>query len=131
VNEQLERSGVNARIDHRSLKEQGIDRMPTVHLGVHANEMEKRGIVTLKGDLNRQVVKINATIEAVGSAIEKRVAAIKRAVANPTEARDALLENLSKNGSVLQSALDRKATDQAQERNDKQQKRRQRRRSLV
>lgn len=41
-NKALERAGHSIRIDHRSLKEQGIDREPTVHLGPAASGYERR-----------------------------------------------------------------------------------------
>lgn len=43
ANEHLERAGQTARIDSRSLKEQGIERSPTVHEGVQARQMTARG----------------------------------------------------------------------------------------
>jgi hypothetical protein len=42
-NEALERAGSDARIDHRSLKEQGIDRDPEPKIGVEATGMQRRG----------------------------------------------------------------------------------------
>ncbi|MEH2929069.1 MobA/MobL family protein [Candidatus Ventrimonas sp. KK005] len=36
-------------MDHRSYERQGIDQIPTVHLGVAASAMEKRGIRTERG----------------------------------------------------------------------------------
>jgi hypothetical protein len=41
-NDSLERAGVAERVDHRSLKDQGIDREPTVHLGPAASGYERR-----------------------------------------------------------------------------------------
>ena len=41
-NEHLERAGVAERVDHRSLKEQGIERAPTRHLGPAATGYERR-----------------------------------------------------------------------------------------
>ena len=41
-NEHLERAGVAGRVDHRSLKEQGIERAPTRHLGPAATGYERR-----------------------------------------------------------------------------------------
>ena len=40
------------RIDHRSYERQGIDKIPTVHMGVAATQMERRGIATDKGGRN-------------------------------------------------------------------------------
>ena len=42
LNKALERAGHSIRIDHRSLKEQGIDQQPTVHLGPAASGYERR-----------------------------------------------------------------------------------------
>lgn len=41
-NAHLERAGHAVRIDHRSLSEQGIDRAPTSHHGVHARAVERK-----------------------------------------------------------------------------------------
>ena len=43
ANKALELAGVEQRIDHRSLKDQGIDREPTKHRGVALNAMLKSG----------------------------------------------------------------------------------------
>ena len=43
ANRALEKAGFNEKIDHRSLKAQGIDREPTVHVGPKANGMAKKG----------------------------------------------------------------------------------------
>ncbi|MEG2563584.1 MAG: MobQ family relaxase [Lactococcus sp.] len=58
VNEALKAQGLEERIDHRSYKDQGIDKEPTIHLGA-AHQMEKRGIKTEKGDLNRAINTLN------------------------------------------------------------------------
>ncbi len=49
ANAALERAGQDARIDHRSLLDQGIDREPMPHIGPAALQMEERGIATKKG----------------------------------------------------------------------------------
>ena len=41
-NERLREAGSAARVDHRSLRDQGIDRAPTVHLGPAASGYERR-----------------------------------------------------------------------------------------
>ena len=62
TNRALESAGRPERIDHRSYKRQGIDKIPSVHLGPAASQMEKRGIRTDKGDFNRWVRKTNAML---------------------------------------------------------------------
>lgn len=42
TNEHLRRHGIEATVDHRSLKDQGIDREPTQHLGPTATAIERR-----------------------------------------------------------------------------------------
>lgn len=41
-NERLQAAGIDARVDHRTLADQGIDRSPTVHLGPAAAGYERR-----------------------------------------------------------------------------------------
>ena len=53
ANRALEKAGHEVRIDPRSLKKQSIDREPTRHLGPAATAMERRGIQTERGNLNR------------------------------------------------------------------------------
>ena len=49
TNERLRENGIKARIDHRSLKDQGIDREPTSHMGPAVSAMERRGVKTEVG----------------------------------------------------------------------------------
>lgn len=50
-------------ISEKSLKDQGINRTPTIHEGVAARAMEKRGIRTERGDINRAIQADNAALE--------------------------------------------------------------------
>lgn len=59
TNRTLEKYGFQERIDHRSLKEQGIDRIPQIHVGVHANAMEKKGMETERGAINKEIKELN------------------------------------------------------------------------
>ena len=45
------------------LQAAGRGRLPTVHMGVAATRMERRGIVTDKGNVNRQIAADNKTAE--------------------------------------------------------------------
>lgn len=58
-NRHLERAGHEPTLDHRSYEEQGIEKVPTVHLGPEVAAMEKRGIMTDRGDINREVAEHN------------------------------------------------------------------------
>lgn len=67
----LERAGSPERIDHRSNAERGIDELPTVHMGVAACQMEKKGVATEKGELNRNIQKANRLIREIRAQIGK------------------------------------------------------------
>ncbi|CAK7022341.1 MAG: hypothetical protein DELT_02462 [Desulfovibrio sp.] len=54
ANHALRLAGHEARIDHRTLEAQGIDRAPTTHLGPSVAAMERKGIRTMRGSRNRQ-----------------------------------------------------------------------------
>ena len=69
-NAYLERAGRPERIDHRSNAERGIDELPTVHMGVAACQMEKKGIATEKGELNRNIQKETALSGKSGRRLE-------------------------------------------------------------
>lgn len=71
VNAALERGNHTERIDHRSYKRQGIDQIPTVHLGVAAFQMERRGIRTERGDLNREIEVTNQRLRQLKARISK------------------------------------------------------------
>ena len=71
ANDFLERNGSAERIDHRSNAERGIDEIPTVHMGVAACQMEKKGIATEKGELNRNIQKANRLIREIRAQVGK------------------------------------------------------------
>ena len=53
TNRALEKGEHEARVDHRSLEAQGVQRDPTQHLGPVATALERRGEKSERGDLNR------------------------------------------------------------------------------
>ena len=63
ANEALERAGYQEKIDHRSLADQGVERLPQIHLGPQGIEMEMRGIRTAIGDEMRRRSQINRRIK--------------------------------------------------------------------
>jgi hypothetical protein len=58
-NRHLERHGFEGTLDRRTLEAQGIDREAGVHLGKAAMDMERRGMPTERGDLNREAANEN------------------------------------------------------------------------
>ena len=78
ANRHLERHGHEARIDHRSLKQQGIEREAGIHLGYAANEMAQRGAQSDRMDALQQVIARNDIRVEVGK-IERELAQLERA----------------------------------------------------
>ncbi|MSA97689.1 MobA/MobL protein [Finegoldia sp. BIOML-A2] len=70
-NEYLEKNKIEKRVDHRSFKRQGIKQIPTIHLGASASAMERKGIRTEKGDINREIKKQNELLKNIGNEIKK------------------------------------------------------------
>ena len=62
----------------RSYERQGIDQIPTVHLGVAASAMEKRGIRTERGDLNQEIEVINQKLRQLKARISKLQKLLKK-----------------------------------------------------
>jgi hypothetical protein len=63
VNDALEHAGIDARVDHRSYEAQGVDRAPTEHLGPAASALERKGVRTERGEMNRAAQRYNAERE--------------------------------------------------------------------
>jgi hypothetical protein len=61
VNAALEKAGREERVDHRSLKDRGIDRLPEPKIGVAATAMQRKGLVedTERHKLVRLVKSLN------------------------------------------------------------------------
>ncbi|HGD4650699.1 TPA: MobQ family relaxase [Streptococcus agalactiae] len=70
-NKYLSKNNIEKRVDHRSFKRQGIKQIPTIHLGASASAMERKGIRTEKGDINREIKKQNELLKNIGNEIKK------------------------------------------------------------
>ena len=65
ANRALELKGLSERIDHRSYERQGVEQITTVHMGVAATQMERRGISTEKGGVNREIAAQNKLLKKI------------------------------------------------------------------
>ena len=57
--------------EHRSFKEQGLDIQPQIHLGTKASALERAGIHTIRGDINRSILSQNAIILQAKIAVQE------------------------------------------------------------
>ena len=73
----LARAGHQERVSHKSLEAQGIERVPTTHLGPVATAMERRGERSERWDLNREAGVNHAALGELANA-EKMQASAER-----------------------------------------------------
>ena len=64
-NQYLEKNNLEKRVDHRSFERQGVEEIPTIHLGASASALERKGIETDKGNINREIKKHNSLVKAI------------------------------------------------------------------
>ena len=94
TNRYLEQYGHDARIDHRSHAERGLDEQPTIHEGVIARALEQKSIVSDRCEINRQIKADNALLRELKSAVRKLMDAVKNTVPALAEAMEKLRENM-------------------------------------
>ncbi|KJF70995.1 conjugal transfer protein TraA (plasmid) [Agrobacterium arsenijevicii] len=62
ANRELQREGLDVRIDHRSHAERGLELSPTEHMGVHASQMQQQGMAVERGRLDDEAARQNAAL---------------------------------------------------------------------
>ena len=70
TNKYLEENNIQEKVDHRSYQRQGIEEIPTIHLGVSASQMEKKGIATDRGNINREIRHQNKILREIARRIK-------------------------------------------------------------
>ena len=76
----LERAGREERIDHRSNAARGLDEIPTIHEGVTAQALERKGIISDRCEINRQIKADNALLRELKAEVKKLAALVARTV---------------------------------------------------
>ena len=94
TNRYMERYGHKERIDHRSHMERGLDEQPTIHEGVVARALEKKGIVSERCELNRQIKADNALLCELKATVKKLMQAVKASAPALAEAMESLRANM-------------------------------------
>ena len=94
TNRHLETAGHEERIDHRSHADRGLDEQPTIHEGVVARALEKKGIVSDRCEINRQIKSDNALLRELKAAVKKLIQAVKVSVPALAEAMESLRANM-------------------------------------
>mgnify|MGYP002791640676 CR=1 FL=1 len=102
ANRYLEANDRPERLDLRSYARQGIDQIPTVHMGPAVCQMEKKGIQTNIGNLNRDIRAANSLMQS----IRQHIRNLKGWIAELGEKRKVLLaEQSAKEAGFLPNLL--------------------------
>lgn len=94
TNRNLETAGHEERIDHRSHADRGLTEQPTIHEGVIARALEKKGIVSDRCELNRQIKADNALLRELKATVKKVMQAVKASAPALAEAMESLRANM-------------------------------------
>jgi hypothetical protein len=86
ANEALKNAGHDIRIDHRTLKDQGINREPTIHIGANVSAMDRKGISTnrmerfeeIKSKNDDDLITVNPEIKPIIDTKNKREKELKK-----------------------------------------------------
>ena len=90
ANRCLELAGHAERIDHRSHAARGLEERPTVHEGVAAQALERRGILSDRCELNRQIKADNALLRELKAELKKLSDLVVHTVSAVAERREKL-----------------------------------------
>ena len=94
VNRALEQSRCPERVDHRSHAARGIDEQPTITEGAAARAMEKKGLVSDRCELNRQIKADNALLRELKVLVAKLTAAVQKSVSAIAHAMEKVRQNI-------------------------------------
>ena len=94
ANAMLEFRNLPQRVDHRSYIRQGVQKIPTVHMGVAATQMERRGLVTEKGTVNREITAQNRLLKEIKARITRLYNWSKQQAAALPEKKPSIWEQL-------------------------------------
>ena len=94
TNRHLERYGHDERIDHRSNAARGLDEQPTIHEGVTARALERKGMIADRCEINRQIKADNALLRELKAAARKLAQAVKNTLPAIAEAMENLRANM-------------------------------------
>lgn len=93
-NRYLERCGQEERIDHRSHAVRGLSEQPTIHEGVTAQALERKGIISDRCEINRQIKAENALLRELKAKVKNLMKTVKNTLPALAEAMESLREKM-------------------------------------
>lgn len=94
TNKMLVQNNINASIDHRSFAAQGITEQPTIHEGYIAQDMEKKGIIAERCEINRQIRADNKWLRELKTQVAKLAHAIEQSIPVIAETLEAIRNHM-------------------------------------
>ncbi|MDI6076968.1 MobA/MobL family protein, partial [Streptococcus equi subsp. zooepidemicus] len=107
TNKYLEENSIKEKVDHRSYERQGIEQIPTIHLGVSASQMEKKGIATDRGNINREIRHQNKILREIA----RRIKALMRWIRSLTKDKNNDTSKDKQDDMAIQSTILSKQND--------------------
>lgn len=86
--------GLDDQWEYRSFREQGIELLPTIHLGPSASALERKGVRTIRGDTNREIRHRNEAFMKARQELNAAVSAL-------TLVRQEVLETISRTSAAV------------------------------
>ncbi len=108
TNDALNQANISERIDHRTLKEQNITRIPQIHLGANVAAMMKRGIATERGDEYLEIQTTNQQIQD----LEKQLVAVENSIKSETvfiqdsSPKNSSMQTVDSNADITETKLE-------------------------
>ncbi|QUO31752.1 MobA/MobL family protein [Faecalicatena sp. Marseille-Q4148] len=94
TNRILAQNNINASIDHRSFAAQGITEQPTIHEGYIAQDMEKKGIIAERCEINRQIRADNRILRELKAQVKKLAQAVEKSIPVIAETLEAIRNHM-------------------------------------
>lgn len=94
VNKMLAQNQIHASIDHRSFADQGITEQPTIHEGYIAQNMEKKGMISDRCEINRQIRADNKMLRELKAQVAKLAQAVERSIPVIAETMEAIRNHM-------------------------------------
>ena len=85
---------IHASIDHRSFADQGITEQPTIHEGYIAQNMEKKGMISDRCEINRQIRADNKMLRELKAQVAKLAQAVERSIPVIAETMEAIRNHM-------------------------------------
>ncbi|MCK5867381.1 MAG: MobA/MobL family protein [Mycoplasmataceae bacterium] len=95
TNDYLDKNKSNDRVTEKSFKDLGINKMATVHMGIEATQMEKKGIETRLGNVNRIAKATNAKLKTLTALIRKLTGGVMKNTTSYLQSVPSLLQRKS------------------------------------